>query len=231
MRGRVGNTSHSVPPTPARESRFDVPLVGRASDLHALKQVWDRARDGAGAFALVEGEGGSGKTRLVRELVGQIAPATLMLSAKAQSVERTPFGPLREAVDALVSRSLRALGAERERSLTAIRRAAGEFGALVRRLSPSLERVLGETADLRSLDPASEQLRFYDTIARFLANLAREHGPTFFLLDDVQWLDDGTLEVLKRVRETRRDRPTSHCNDVAETTSRARPPSPLSSAR
>src|SRR5262245_20876759 len=44
-------------------------FVGRAAELDALHAAWDRAQDGEGGFCAIVGAPGSGKTRLVRELV------------------------------------------------------------------------------------------------------------------------------------------------------------------
>ena len=178
----------------------DVPLVGRAVEVHKLRSLWQRVKQGHGGMVQVEGESGSGKTRLVRELLETArGEGAVVLFGKAQMFERLPFGPLREAVEEHASRLLRAPEEENARALFAIRKAAGEFAPVIRRLSPSLQRLLGDSSDIRPLDPAAEQLRFYEKIAEFFAALPRELGPAILLVDDVQWLDDGTLEVMKRL--------------------------------
>src|SRR5439155_22123282 len=57
----------------SKDSHFrlvpEIPLVGRDSEMAAARRAWERARAGNGAIVQVEGEGGSGKTRLVRELL------------------------------------------------------------------------------------------------------------------------------------------------------------------
>src|SRR5262245_49691282 len=51
------------------------PFVGRAAALARLRSLLERANDGVGSFALVAGEAGGGKTRLVRELASDSAAA------------------------------------------------------------------------------------------------------------------------------------------------------------
>jgi DNA-binding SARP family transcriptional activator len=63
-------------PAPARAVRARtgaLPLVGRADELQQLRAAWAAAQDGAGGLALVHGEAGIGKTRLVSELAESAA--------------------------------------------------------------------------------------------------------------------------------------------------------------
>jgi len=177
----------------------EVPLVGRTEEIAALTTAWERAKSGRGSIVQIEGEGGSGKTRLVRELVARVRSAGgAVLSAKAQQVERAPFTVFRAAIDDLVA-SVQRDEVARERVFRAIREAAGDFGAIVRRLTPSLDRVLEDAPQLRTLEPAVEQERFYDKVAEFFCELARRLGPTVLVVDDVQWLDEGSAGLLRQI--------------------------------
>ncbi|HYV49281.1 MAG TPA: protein kinase, partial [Myxococcaceae bacterium] len=132
---------------------FEVPLVGRATELQSLGKCWAQARAGQGAMIQMEGEGGSGKTRLVRELI-RVARAEggLVLSGKAQQGERTPFGPLREAIDGYLAQIMKLPQEQQGPSLQRIKAAAGDFGGIVKRLSRSLETLFAEARDLPPLD-------------------------------------------------------------------------------
>jgi len=175
----------------------DVPMVGREAELATLERAWTKATSGKGTALLVEGEGGSGKTRLIRELLRQARQAgALVLTCKCQEADHVPFGPLREAVDDYVSRVLRLRNGEKEAAIEKLRRAAGEYAPLVRRLSRGLEVVLKESTG-SGVQP--DQERFYSAIADFFIQLAREHGPTVLLLDDVQWMDEASQQVLVRL--------------------------------
>ncbi len=178
----------------------ELPLLGRAAELERLAARWRAARAGRGCLVQVSGEAGSGKTRLIRELIQHTrSSGAMVLGGKAQKSERTPFGPLREAIDGLIA-GLRRQGAEelangRDRLLHAC---AGVPG-IVKRLTRSLDQLFGDIPEIPPLEPTAEQERFYERVAEFFANLASEHGCAVLFLDDVQWLDDGTLGVLKRL--------------------------------
>lgn len=207
-------------------SAMEVPLIGRDDEMATLQNRWNDADRGHGTFVQVEGEGGLGKTRLVHELTAVVRPHSPVLTGKSQPSGRMPFAPLREAVDLHVN-TLQALPlGEQEEGRQALRSAAGELGAIVRRLTPSLDWALGDLLDVRPLDPQSEQLRFYAALAEFFANLAREYGSLLLLVDDIQWLDVGSLEVLKMLAQQVDSAPllvaTTARNDTESEPARAR---------
>ncbi len=180
-------------------STVDTPLVGRHDAHGVLTAAWNKARAGRLTFVQVSGEGGSGKTRLVRELTTEARDdGALVLTGKCQEHDRAPFGPLREAADRLVARVLRMPEDRRERAVEMLREAAGDAAPLVKRLSVGLAQLLGDSAEMRALEPSAEQLRFYQALASFFSGLARI-SPVVLVLDDVQWLDEGSLRVLSFV--------------------------------
>ena len=76
------------------------PLVGRAEQLAALRAAWGRAGAGAAAVVVLAGEAGSGKTRLLIELAGEVrdAGATRARRAAARRTASSPFAPFTEAL-------------------------------------------------------------------------------------------------------------------------------------
>lgn len=177
-----------------------VPLVGRAEELDRLARAWTQVKRGFGGVALILGESGSGKSRLAREVAGRAAAeGAIVLSGKCQELETVPLGPLREAADDFAARILRLHGAERAQAEALVRAAAGEWAPLVRRLSVGIARVIGETGEVRAFDPDAEQQRYYEALASFFRNLGRPSAPLCLVVDDVQWLDEGSLRVLSRM--------------------------------
>ena len=92
-------------------------------------------------------------------------------------------------------------------ALQKIKAAAGDFGGIVKRLSRSLQNLFADARDLPPLDPLDEQRRFYDKVTEFLAEIIKSAGPTVFLVDDVQWMDEGSTEVLHLLADRARELP------------------------
>lgn len=175
----------------------EIRMVGRQRELDTLKDAWNRVLESRCAMVQIEGEGGSGKSRLTQELVNIAGMRALLLRGKCQMSDTAPFSVIRESIDDLIVRLSRS---ESPQTLTErFRKAAGEFTSIVRRLSKGLERVLDDRTEVLMLDPASEQSRFLDSIVELLFGLCRENGPLILLIDDTQWIDESSLEVLRRL--------------------------------
>ncbi len=178
----------------------EIALVGRDAEVGRLRAMVQLAATGTAAFVHVEGEEGSGKTRMMQEL-GVVVDQehAILLSGRCQQGETVPFGALREAVDQYVAAVLRAPEAERGPAIEQIRKAAGQFGGLVKRLSSGLARIIGETPEIRALDPDAEQQRYFEVVAAFFRNLGVAGRPAVLAIDGVQWLDEGSQKVVARI--------------------------------
>jgi energy-coupling factor transporter ATP-binding protein EcfA2 len=177
----------SVVLAPAPPPRADImarsPLVGRDAELERLADWLQAAWAGPGKFVLIEGEAGVGKTRLSQELAGLARQqGGRRLRGSCYEEERLPYGPIAEALrDAIRS------GGERFVPLL-----EGLRPELVR-LVPGLTLPLGEPAPV--LEPEQARLRLFDAVTSFLVRLSQRR-PIVLILEDLQWADEGTLELL-----------------------------------
>jgi predicted ATPase len=79
------------------------PFVGRARELATLRALMPDAESDGGRVALIAGESGSGKSRLVRELAQEVASdGVLVLYGACDAVVRTPYEPFVTALEQLV---------------------------------------------------------------------------------------------------------------------------------
>src|SRR6202022_1208903 len=81
----------------------------------------------------------------------------------------------------------------------ALREALGPNGRLMVDLVPELRLVIGEQSPLRGLPPQDAQGRFQLVFQRFIGVFARPEHPLALFLDDLQWLDAGTLDLLEHL--------------------------------
>ena len=89
----------------AKEARrLHAPLIGRDEELSALRSAAARTTTGPdGAVALVLGDAGMGKTRLLDELAADIAADMFVLRGSGQSVGARPFGLIAEVLEPLIA--------------------------------------------------------------------------------------------------------------------------------
>lgn len=170
---------------PASSSGF----VGRDREMAQLIAAWSSACSGAPGCALVLGEAGIGKTRLVTELARRVdSSGGLVLHARCYELERSLFlQPIVELVRAAVT----SVAPE------VIARAADRPGPLAA-LVPELEELIGPVA-YQPAAGAIERRRTFEAVASFFAGLARQR-PLLLVVDDLHDAGASTVELLHFAR-------------------------------
>src|SRR5262249_11609894 len=157
--------------------------------------------DGTTRLVLVSGHAGVGKSSVVHELHGALVPHRgLFASGKFDQYKRdVPYAPLAQALQGLVRQLLGQGEAELARWRDAMREAAGPNGRLLANLVPEVELVIGRQPPVPELPPQDAQGRFQMVVRRFLGVFARREQPLVLFLDDLQWLDGATLDLLEHL--------------------------------
>ncbi len=165
------------------------PFAGRSRELAALRALLPRAESEGRRAALVAGEPGSGKSRLVREIAHALAAEdVLVLYGACDSVVRTPYGPFVEALERLVRHT-----AELQLEATL---AAG--GPELTRLLPELQSVTGKSPPRAAADPDTERHRLHGAIVELLTAAGRR-TPVLLVLEDVHWADVPSLLLVRHL--------------------------------
>jgi predicted ATPase/signal transduction histidine kinase/ActR/RegA family two-component response regulator len=175
-------------------------LYGREREIETLLACFDRVVDqGTPELVLVTGFSGIGKSSVVHELHKVLVqPRGIYASGKFDQYKRDiPYATLAQAFQSLV-RSLLTQG-EVELGLwrASLNGALGANGQLIVNLVPDLEFIIGQQPAVPDLPPREAKNRFQMVFRRFLGVFARKEHPLALFLDDLQWLDGGTLELLE----------------------------------
>ncbi|MGX9428278.1 ATP-binding sensor histidine kinase [Bradyrhizobium sp. LeoA1S1] len=177
-------------------------LYGRDREIATLLSYFDRIiKTGVPELVLVSGYSGIGKSSVVNELHKVLVPPRgLFASGKFDQYKRDiPYATFAQAFGGLV-RSL--LGKEEEELSIwrdGFRQALGPNGALIIDLVPELKLIIGEQPPVPVLPPLDAQRRFQLVFRRFIAVFARPEHPLTLFLDDLQWLDAATLDLLEDI--------------------------------
>ena len=177
-------------------------LYGREREIDALLAAFDRVvADGAAEFVLVSGYSGIGKSSVVNELhTVLVPPRGLFASGKFDQYKRDiPYTTLAQAFQSLVRLLLVQSEAELGRWREDLTEALGPNGQLIVNLIPELELVIGKQQPIPDLPPQDAQNRFQMVFRRFLGVFARQEHPLALFLDDLQWLDTATLDLLEHL--------------------------------
>ncbi|MFM5923840.1 MAG: AAA family ATPase [Novosphingobium sp.] len=177
-----------------RQTQF----VGREDELQVLCSRWRRAEGGASQVVLVRGEPGIGKTRLVEEFrSGLDRDRHFWITLQGSSMfPNTPYHAVGQMAEALAEEA----GIDPAAALAARIEALG--------LAPGLGQMILAASGLQDgteagLDgPAGDQQRrrMRGALIQAVFELA-ERRPVVMLIDDLQWIDPSTLEVVEMLIE------------------------------
>ncbi|MBI4588721.1 MAG: AAA family ATPase [Candidatus Rokubacteria bacterium] len=160
----------------------ETPLIGRDPALGRLRQALDEAADGRGRVAIVLGEAGIGKSRLVAEVAALALDrdARVLFGRCYESARILPFSSWIDAIRA----GLAIAGTDALDTLGHVWRA-------------ELVRLLPELGEPRGADaPASEdRLRLFEALAQLVTRFASA-GPLLLVLEDLHWADEMSLRFL-----------------------------------
>jgi len=174
------------------------PFVGREHELGLLKECWEQAKEGRGRIAVIRGEAGIGKSRLVRvlhehlaaesptEIVWRGAPYNQQsaLQPVMMHLHRLLRGRPEEAPAALLQR----LEAVLASSGLALPEVVPLFAALLALPLPA-------HYPQRMLTSQDQRQQTLEALLAWLLAEAARH-PVLFIVEDLHWMDPSTLEFL-----------------------------------
>ena len=199
--GRIEPFALGERDTPDR-LRIPEKLYGREREVEALLAAFERvATNGSPELVLVSGHSGIGKSSVVNELhKALVPPHGLFASGKFDQHKRdVPYSTLVQAFQSLVRSLLSKSNAELSHWREALLEALGPNGGLMVDLIPELKLIIGDQPPVAELDPQQAQGRFQLLLRRFVGVFARPEHPLALFLDDLQWLDAATLDLIEHL--------------------------------
>ena len=177
-------------------------LYGRGREIALLVDAFEQvARDGRQALVLVSGYSGVGKSSIVNELRQTVVRRHgLFAAGKLEPHERdTPFAPIIRALRDLVQSILVLSDVVVEKWGDDIRRALGANAQLIIDFVPEVQLIIGPQKPVADLPPQQAQARFYGVLQRFVSVFARSEHPLVLFVDDLQWLDRASLDLVRNL--------------------------------
>ncbi|HEX7261764.1 MAG TPA: serine/threonine-protein kinase PknK, partial [Luteolibacter sp.] len=174
-------------------------LYGREREIEVLLAAFDRVMtDGTPELLLVSGYSGIGKSSVVNELhKALVSPHGLFAAGKFDQFKRDiPYATLVQALEELIRQILSKNEAEVAGWRDALQNAVSPNGQLVVGLIPQVELIIGKQPPVPELPPQEAKKRFQMVLERLLGVFAQQEHPLALFLDDLQWLDAATLELL-----------------------------------
>jgi class 3 adenylate cyclase/tetratricopeptide (TPR) repeat protein len=184
-------------------SRGLTPFVGREDELRLLMNRWEHALDGEGQAALIVGEAGIGKSRLVQRFHEQIAGTahTWVEAAAGAFFQNTPFYAVTEMLrEFLAWRSDESEEEQLTRLEPSLELAGLKPAEALPLIAPLLNLALPEKYPPLAVSPEQQRRRLLATLVELVLGAARVQ-PTIIATEDLHWADPSTLELIQLLIE------------------------------
>src|SRR5262245_19371168 len=175
-------------------------LYGRDSQVATLLVAFDDVvTGGSPRLVLVSGHAGIGKSSLVNELHKVlVSPRGMFASGKFDQLTRNvPYATVVQALKGLIRQLLAKSDTELRIWRDQLLRALEPNGAVLIDLIPELEFVIGQQPAAREVSPEEAKARIQMALRQLIGAFARAEHPLVLFLDDLQWLDGATLDLLE----------------------------------
>src|SRR5713101_306335 len=185
----VAPPRRKVAPTPALAlspaTFLEGPLLGRTTELSTLIKVYHTAQRGQTQVVFLEGEVGIGKTRLATEFLAwaEMEGADVLQGQAFETGGQLPYRPLIEALRPRIERENAPDDLLSDTWLAELARLLPELGDRY----PDLPVPTGDKSVARN--------RLFEAVARLGQALAAR-APLVLFIDDAQWADAASLDVL-----------------------------------
>lgn len=201
---RQWQTTQRIVPFPLRQQdvvdglQLSQKLYGRDTEVAVLLGAFDRIRQGAKNFVLVSGPAGIGKSALVREIHKPITQQRgYFITGKfAQFHKNVPYAPftqaLRSLMQQLLTESPEQIALWQEKLLLALT----PNGQVVIDIVPELELIIGPQPPVPNLPALDALTRLNVVFQNFICVFAQADHPLVLFLDDLQWADTASLNLL-----------------------------------
>lgn len=202
-----------------------LPFLGRDVELATLTGAVDSTATGAGGVAVIEGDRGAGKTRVVSELLRSVTDGREALRAQGESFAAgLPYHAFRDAVRALLGVSAERPDEAGAELLRAVKEAAPELAELAPLVAPMVGAALPSTSATEALADRFVGARTTDVLVRILDVL--RPGPLVIVMEDAHWFDRASSELAGGLATASSARPWLVCVTRRPTTSGFVPQSP-----
>jgi predicted ATPase len=181
--------------------RFLIPekLYGREKEVQTLLDAFDRVSKGKGELLLVAGYSGVGKTAVVNEAHKPITEKRgNFIKGKFDQFQRNiPLSAFVQAFRDLMRQLLAESDVQLQQWKSKIINVVGNNGQLLIDVIPELEKIIGSQPPTQELQGTAAQNRFNLLFQKFVRIFATPQHPLTIFLDDLQWADLASLNLLK----------------------------------
>ncbi|MGZ3746492.1 MAG: AAA family ATPase [Pseudobdellovibrionaceae bacterium] len=184
-------------------------MVGRDDEAQVILNEYISVAQCHFRSVFISGFSGIGKTRLIQELQRPIVKHQgYFTSGKFDVYQKNiPYSSLIQAFRNLTRTFLTENDERVEKWKNKILQAVGGNGRVITDVVPELEILIGTQPEVKALPPVESRNRFQDVFGKYLACLASAESPLVLFIDDLQWCDLASFELLSAIFKDHHNHP------------------------
>jgi predicted ATPase/GAF domain-containing protein/tRNA A-37 threonylcarbamoyl transferase component Bud32 len=176
-------------------------IFGREEEIKRLQSTFHRVPAGGKKIVFVKGPAGIGKTLLIRELEKYVHQNNgIFISGKFNQLEQgIPYSGIIQAFRQLARYLLTRSDEELDNWKKKIKKALGNQGYEIIEWVSEFKKIIGPRLPLSGSGGHETQNRFYLMFENFMGVFSGRRHPLVLFLDDLQWIDFSSLELVRRI--------------------------------
>lgn len=190
--------------------RFEIPqkLYGRKDEVASLMHAFAAIGEGTSQMFLVSGYSGIGKSALINEVHKPIAAGNgYFIEGKFDQFQQNiPYFAIAQAFGRLIRQLLVEPPESLQRRRAELLAALGPNGQVLIDIIPELEQIIGPQPPVPHLGTEENQNRFNQLFQQFLQLFTQQAQPLVLFIDDLQWVDSASLNLIKQFMLNRQHR-------------------------
>lgn len=184
-------------------------MVGRDDEAQLILNEYASVAQGEFRSVFISGFSGIGKTRLIQELQRPIVKNQgYFTSGKFDVYQKNiPYSSLIQAFRNLTRTFLTENDERVAKWKNKILQAVGSNGRVITDVIPELEILIGPQPEVKALPPVESRNRFQDVFGKYLSCLSSAENPLVLFIDDLQWCDLASFELLTTIYDDHQSHP------------------------
>ncbi|MEZ4452041.1 MAG: AAA family ATPase [Nannocystaceae bacterium] len=174
-------------------------LFGAEQLIHRLLAAHERASRGGRELVLLAGAPGSGKSRVLQELVRLFQGRGLVLVGRCDGADDPPFAALSSALRSRIRALLAADDGDLVAWRSELHRVVGDGGAVLCQLLPELAALLRPQGPPPEVPPSEAAQRLETLVDGMIRTLPCGRAPLVLLVDDAHWIDPTAADAIARL--------------------------------
>lgn len=181
--------------------------MGRSRELELIKGQFDRLEEGSSPLAVIAGDIGIGKTALVRTVLTDLARlnGTCIYSKFEQFEDKGPYIPIVQIIEQITAHMLTLPGKKLDRIRGKLSKELGRDSAFITGLVPQAQRIISNSRRVKGMDYQKLKIRLEKAFQGFLAIAAGELYPLIIAIDDLQWADPASWNIIESINNCETD--------------------------